>query len=104
MKKQALLSLLVCLMFTLFSPRPLLAAISTAPATEMPAENPEATQLIRRLEELKAMDKTEMSSGEKKALRQEVRGIKKELRAVSGGVYLSIGAIIIIVLLLILLL
>ena len=40
----------------------------------------------------------------KKALRREVREIKKELAAVGGGVYLSIGAIILIALLLILLL
>jgi hypothetical protein len=62
-----------------------------------------ATSLKNRLEEIKAMDKTELSGAEKKALRKEVRAIKKELAAVSGGVYLSIGAIILIVLLIILL-
>jgi hypothetical protein len=68
-------------------------------------ENAEAyaTSLKNRLEEIKAMDKTELSRVEKKALRKEVRSIKKELAAVSGGVYLSIGAIILIVLLIILL-
>ncbi len=64
----------------------------------------EATKLISRLEEIKAMDKSNMSSVEKKALRKEVRSIKQSLREVGGGVYLSVGAIIIIVLLLILLL
>ena len=62
-----------------------------------------ATSLKNRLEEIKAMDKTELSGAEKKALRKEVRSIKKELAAISGGVYLSIGAIILIVLLIILL-
>ncbi len=64
----------------------------------------EATRLISRLEEIKAMDKSNMSSVEKKALRKEVRSIKQSLKEVGGGVYLSVGAIIIIVLLLILLL
>ncbi|MBB6004401.1 hypothetical protein [Arcicella rosea] len=64
----------------------------------------EATVLINRLEEIKAMDKSNMSSIEKKALRKEVRSIKQSLKEVGGGVYLSVGAIIIIVLLLILLL
>lgn len=63
-----------------------------------------ASTLMNRLEEIKAMDKSNMSSVEKKALRKEVRSIKKSLKEVGGGVYLSVGAIIIIVLLLILLL
>lgn len=63
-----------------------------------------ATQLQNRLEEIKALDKHELSREEKKALRREVREIKKELAAISGGVYLSVGAIILIALLLILLL
>jgi hypothetical protein len=67
-------------------------------------ESAEAKAMISRLEEIKAMDKSNMSSMEKKALRKEVRSIKKSLAQTSGGVYLSVGAIIIIVLLLILLL
>lgn len=64
----------------------------------------EARILINRLEEIKALDKSDMTSTEKKALRKEVRSIKQSLKEVGGGVYLSVGAIIIIVLLLILLL
>jgi hypothetical protein len=60
--------------------------------------------MISRLKEIKAMDKSDMTSQEKKALRKEVRSIKKSLAELNGGVYLSVGAIIIIVLLLILLL
>lgn len=106
MRRQVLLLLMVCLMLTVFTPAAQ-AAVNPAPAaptTEKPVESAVATQLLRRLDEIKEMDKTELSKTEKKALRQEVKGIKKELRAASGGVYLSIGAIIIIVLLLILLL
>ncbi len=63
-----------------------------------------AIQLEHRLAEIKALDKESLSRSEKKQLRKEVREIKKELAAISGGVYLSIGAIILIALLLILLL
>lgn len=67
-------------------------------------ESAEAKVMISRLEEIKAMDKSNMSSKEKKTLRKEVRSVKKSLAGLNGGVYLSVGAIIIIVLLLILLL
>ena len=67
-------------------------------------ESAEAKVMISRLEEIKAMDKSNMSSKEKKTLRKEVRSIKKSLAQSNGGVYLSVGAIIIIILLLILLL
>jgi hypothetical protein len=63
----------------------------------------EAQKLINRLEEIKAMDRTQMTKSEKRALRKEVRASEEKLSA-SGGVYLSVGAIIIIILLLILLL
>lgn len=107
MKKPALSLFLVCLMLAVFSPQALPAAVnptSAAPVTEKTTESAEATQLLRRLEEIKTMDKSELNKVEKRELRKEVKGIKKELRAVSGGVYLSVGAIIIIALLLILLL
>jgi glutamate mutase epsilon subunit len=67
-------------------------------------ESAEVKALMSRLEEIKAMDKSNMTSTEKKELRKEVRSIKKSMSELSGGVYLSVGAIIIIVLLLILLL
>ncbi len=68
------------------------------------AQLAEANNLIARLEEINAMDKSEISSSEKQALRKEVRETNKKLRAIHGGVYISVGAIIIIVLLLIILL
>jgi hypothetical protein len=50
------------------------------------------------------MDKSQLTKEERKDLRQELRSDKQEARAMSGGVYLSVGAIIIIILLLILIL
>ncbi|PIQ49205.1 MAG: hypothetical protein COW03_06630 [Cytophagales bacterium CG12_big_fil_rev_8_21_14_0_65_40_12] len=60
--------------------------------------------IAERLIEIKELDKSNLKASEKKALRKEVREIKKEDRANGGGLYLSVGSIIIIILLLILLL
>lgn len=68
------------------------------------AQTTEMTRLVNRLEEIKGMDRSALSSTERKELRKEVRGIKEEIAISNGGVYLSVGAVIIIVLLLILLL
>ena len=78
------------------------SALPTTPlTTEQAAANPRLQELTQRLEEIKAMDKSQMSASERKALRKEVRQIKK---AVGGGVYLSVGAIIVILLILLLVL
>lgn len=68
------------------------------------AATAETTAMMERLYEIRAMDISAMGSAEKKQLRKEVREIKHDMRAASQGVYLSVGAIIIIVLLLILIL
>jgi hypothetical protein len=77
----------------------------TVPVKEpVKTENLRVQQLTQRLEEIKMMDKSELTRMEKKNLRKEVRGMKKEMKELKGGVYLSVGAIIIVILLLILLL
>jgi hypothetical protein len=101
MKKLSTSILTLLLVFTL---------AGTGYATNAPSKNPadpttpmtasESAVLLSRLNEIKEMDKSDLSSKEKKALRHEVKAIKKSL---SGGVYLSVGAVIIIILLLILL-
>jgi hypothetical protein len=68
--------------------------------TEIPAE---IQVMLNRLEEIKDMDKSEMERAEKKELRKEVRAIKSEIRSSGNGIYISVGAIIIILLLIILL-
>jgi len=73
---------------------------TTAPT---PAETTEAKALLLRLNEIKGMEKSKMESAEKKTLRKEVKSIKHRLREVGGGVYLSAGAIILIVILIIVL-
>jgi hypothetical protein len=75
--------------------------------TEQTGNTNHDQQLMNRLQEIKNMDKSSLTSSEKKALRKELKAMKKEARADrnrSSGIYLSVGAIIIIILLLILLL
>ena len=67
-------------------------------------EKAKPEMLLVRLNEIKDMDKSNMSSTEKKLLRKEVKTINQQLAKTSGGVYLSVGAILLIVLILILLL
>ena|SRR5436309_1434922 len=63
-------------------------------------------QIKQRVEEIKAMDKSHLSKIERKDLRDEVKNMNKEVKAVKGhgGIYISLGALIIILLLLVLLL
>lgn len=63
----------------------------------------EVQQMVDRVYEIKAMDFSTLTVTEKKELKQELKGIKHDLKAVTG-VYFSIGALIIIILLLILIL
>ena len=84
---------------------PVIASAMT-PVTEGndPAKTEVAVDPMVRLQEIKDMDKSNLSKTEKKDLRKEVKEIKKVVRANKNGVYLSIGAVVIIALLLILLL
>ena len=65
---------------------------------------PTAAQLMVRLHEIKDLAKTDLSPLEKNDLRNEVKTIRKQLKDSHKGIYLSVGAIIIILLILILLL
>jgi hypothetical protein len=85
-----------------------IAAIKEKPAlvASKPAdtkESAEAKALTFRLNEIKTMDKSKMNSVEKKNLHKEVRTIKRKLKDISGGVYISAGTIIIILILLVIL-
>ena len=84
-------------------------ATITNPVTEAAVNNAATNEaksevLLRRLEEIRDMDKSNLTRAEKKELRKEVKEIKASMKAYGGGVYLSVGAIIIIILLLILIL
>lgn len=105
MKKFPIYLMMILLSLSL-SPATIFAAEKNSPSTATNSkEVPAAVKVMYdRLEEIKAIDKSSMTSLEKKELRKEVRTIKANLRASNNGVYLSVGAIIIIVVLLIILL
>lgn len=77
---------------------------ATTPPISEPLTAEKVTVLTNRLEEIGAMDKSTLSSTEKKALRKEVRTIKRDITAAGGTVYLSVGALLLIIILLIVLL
>jgi hypothetical protein len=61
-------------------------------------------ELVNRVNEIKAMDKSTLSVTEKKALRSELRTIKREVNRRDGGVYYISGGLILLIILLIILL
>jgi hypothetical protein len=105
--KKITLSIMTALVLLSFMPVSLHAAIvgdpikSTITHKVVPAD---AVSIRFRLAEIKAVDKSELSSAQRKQLKKEARSLKSDLRQISGGVYLSTGAIILVVILLILLL
>ncbi len=105
MRKLIFYTMTICLLFV-FSPGEVKAVNSTpksALVADRPTESEKVQLMMDRLQEIKAMDRNLLTTDQRKDLRKEVREIKQEMKAVTG-VYLSIGALVIIILLLILLL
>lgn len=105
--KKLTVSIVTALLLSTSLPTPSKAASENNPITVASTEAAKAAQvstLMARLDEINAMDKSTLTKPEKRQLRKEVRSINKTMKNISGGVYLSVGAIIIIALLLILLL
>jgi len=79
------------------------------PASPEPhAKNQTQLRLIeisKRVEDIKSIDKSNLNRQEKKALRQELRSLKKETAAIgAGGTLLTVASLLVVILLLILLL
>ena len=108
--KKIVLCLLATVLSLAFIPLQSFASTTEEPSslvvTKPPetAESAEAKALMLRLDEISAKDMTKLNSSEKKEMRKEVRSIKRELKDISGGVYVSAGALILILILLIVLL
>src|SRR5664280_2688537 len=100
MKKIVLSLMVACLSLTFF-PLQSSAATITEPKTAIDPKPAEAKTLLLRLDEISATDMSKMKSSDKKDLRKEVRNINHRLKTISGGVYISAGAAILIILLLI---
>ncbi|MBE9599048.1 hypothetical protein [Pedobacter sp. MC2016-24] len=97
----------LALVFTMAASANTVSAADKSPnaKTEMTAEQKvQLEKIVSRVNEIKAMDKSDLSRAEKKELRKELKSLKSQANAIGGGVYLSVGAIIIIILLLILIL
>lgn len=71
-----------------------------AETSNPPKEVPKEVQVMfDRLKEIKSMDKSDMNRSEKKELRKEVQTIHKNLAATNNGVYISVGALLLIIVL-----
>ena|SRR6185369_11378425 len=80
------------------------ATATTVLSKEKKLNNAEVKILVNRLKEIRKMDKSDLTIDQRKGLRKEVLGIKEKLKNQDGvTIYLSVGAIIIILLLIILL-
>ena len=62
------------------------------------------SEIKARVDEIKSIDKSQLTKAERKELRNELTAIKKEAKRISGGVYFSAGAIIVLVIVLLLVL
>lgn len=74
------------------------------PKPAVPVDSAKVRTLELRLNEINEMDLENLESSDKKELRKEVRSIKKELKEIGGGVYISAGGLILVLILLIILL
>jgi len=108
--KKIVLCLMATVMSLVFIPLELSAKprIATPPTAEpspvSPAEAARANELLLRLNEIKDSDKSDLKASEKKELRNEVRSINSELKAIGSGFYISATALLLIIILLIVLL
>ncbi len=103
MKQGKIVKLMTAALFILFT-LPATASTIMSDSSIVTTNEIRVQQMSERLQEIKAIDKSSLTKSEKKELRTEVVEIKKEMKAVSGGVYISVGALILILILLIILL
>ena len=92
----------------LFMGAPFNVNAQTAPEpvakVELKNENTEVKMLCDRLEVIRKMDKSKLSRPERKNLRNEVKAIKEKLETNASGIYISVGAAILIAIILLILL
>ncbi len=104
MKKITLCLMATCLSLTFIPVQSNAKAIASTTVVANSAESVQAEVLLSRLNTINAMDKSQLTFSEKKTLRTEVRSIRHQLKDIGGGVYISVGAIVLIIVLLIILL
>jgi hypothetical protein len=62
----------------------------------------EMSRLTKRVEEIRDIDKTNMTVKEKRELRKELKGIKENVKRDGGYIYVGTGTILLIILIIIL--
>lgn len=65
-------------------------------------EHPNTIELTQNLNKLQAVDKSKLNFSQKQVLKKEISSTEKSLVNSGGGVYISVGALLLIILLLIL--
>lgn len=63
----------------------------------------EVNTILHRIHEIQVMDKSHLGTGEKRILKKEVVEMCQRLKVLDPGIYLSVGALIVILLLLLIL-
>lgn len=77
---------------------------SNAPvATENKLSAEEITRLTKRVEEIRDMDKSNMTVTEKRELKKELKTTKENVRKSGGVIYIGTGTLILIIILILLL-
>jgi hypothetical protein len=71
--------------------------------TENKLSEEELSRLNKRAEEIRDMDKTNLTGKEKRELKKEVKGIKENVRRDGGVYYIGGGTLLLIIILIILL-
>lgn len=99
--KKLLISLLIACLFLSITPGSLRANPDSLRVETTIPDAEKANKLLDRLQEINTMDKSNLTRKEKRKLRQEVRSTERKLRNIGGGIYISVGAVILIVILLI---
>jgi Flp pilus assembly protein TadB len=91
----------VLFLMTAFVPAAVGSTLKDKEKTELTAaEKERLSEIDARVAEIKAMDFSELSKEERKSVKKELKEMNKEAKQVAGGVYISAGAIILILLLL----
>ncbi len=111
------LGILTAFVFIFFMPFLVNAETEKTPVTVVatnPAATVDASVLAARVEAIKAMDFSTLNASERKELRKELRTIKTDLKKSNkhdvvvtnghGGLYLTVGGLLLVILILILIL
>jgi hypothetical protein len=72
--------------------------------TENKLSEAELARMTKRVEEIRDMDKSDLTAKEKKEVKKELRAIKENVKAAGGYIYIGAGTLLVIILLVILLL